>query len=101
MGQFGILVVEVVHALCKGEYACLRVGGLQGCELNAAEEEFLHFLSVVLRHFLSDNLAYSLANSVVVEVGVVLSESLVVLARLLLLCLLVVEDNVFNDSHCC
>ena len=103
MGKVRILVVEVVYALCEGKNACVRIGGLESGKLDAAEEELLNVHSVVLGHFFGDDLTYSLTYGCVVKVGVVLSEGVLVLVRLLLslLVVLFVEDNVFDDSHNC
>ena len=101
MGQVGILVVEVVYALGESQYAGVAVGSLEGCKLDASEEKTLNVHIVVLGHLLGYNLAHGIAYLLVVDVGVVLGESLLILARGLLsiLVLLIVQDNVFNNSH--
>ena len=101
MGQVRILLVEGVDTVCEGHDAGVAVGGLEGGELDASHEEFLHLHGVVLMHLLGDDLAHSLLHGLVVDVGVILAQSFLIFAFLLgfCLCFLFFQKVVFNYSH--
>ena len=80
MGQFGILLVELVHALGEGHHALVGIGGLEGCQLDTAEEEFLHFERIVFMYFLCDDFLDGVGYLLVVQLAVVFSQCLLVFA---------------------
>ena len=92
------MAVEVVYTLGEGEDALFRVGGLERGEFDAAEEKAFHLHCVVFVYFLGDDLTHGVAHGVVVEIGVVLGQSLVVFAGLDG-AFLGVEDGVCDYSH--
>ena len=79
MGQVGILVVELVHALGECQYAGVGIGGLERCQLYASHEKAFHLRGIVLVHFLGYQSAHSLFYGCVVDVEVVFIQSLFVL----------------------
>ena len=72
MGQGRVVIIKVVDPLGESHHALLAVCCLQGGKFDAAHEEFLYLRSVVLCHFLLDELGHLSCYLSIVQLSVVL-----------------------------
>ena len=104
MWQIRVGGIKLIHFLYHGEDALLGVRRMERGELNRTQEEFLDVCVVVLRHLCGDQFLYFISYLILIDVEVILCESLVDLTAfhkaLASLRLNVFCDFVFNNSHC-